>query len=152
MGERDATSTIPSDESGRSRSEKYLRFAAFGLLGALVLFALVGLFGVRTTTETARGNGFVVDVLHASVARPGLAAPFSVEVRSDDGSPLPQRVTVRVDSTYLAMFDDNGMEPSPEASYNTSESTWWTFEVPSGSSSLRVDLDARIDRKHAGCG
>lgn len=144
-GERDSTSTIPSEDSGIDGPERYLRAVSFVLIAGLVVLSLFGVFGVRTTTTTATGNGYRVAVFHAAVARPGLAAPFSVEVSSEDGSALPPAVTVRVDSPYLAMFDDNGMEPTPAASYNTNRFTFWTFDVPPGASSLRVDLDARIE-------
>ena len=125
--------------------ERYIRAASLGLIGTVVILAAVGLFGVRTATAEATDNGYTISVFHSAIARPGLAAPFSVEVSTTDGSPLPERVTVRVDSPYLAIFDDNGMEPAPSESFNDSQWTWWTFDVPAGASSLRVDLDARLE-------
>jgi len=144
-GERLSTSTIPPEDSGANGLEPVIRALSLGAIALIVVLASVGLFGVRTDTARASDNGYSIAVDHSAIARPGLAAPFSVEVSTEDGSPLPSTVTVRVDSPYLAMFDDNGMEPVPTASFNTGESTWWTFEVPAGSSSLRVDLDARLE-------
>jgi len=144
-GERQSTSTIPSQDSGANGTEKVIRALSLGVIGLVVVLASVGLFGVRTDIARASGNGYSIAVQHSSIARPGLAAPFGIEVSTEDGSPLPSTVTVRVDSAYLAMFDDNGMEPMPTSSFNTSEATWWTFDVPAGSNSLRVDLDARLE-------
>ena len=143
--ERESTSTIPSQDSGANGAEKVIRAVSLGAIGVVVVLASVGLLGVRTGTARASGNGYSIAVQHSTIARPGLAAPFGVEVSTEDGSPLPSTVTVRVDSAYLALFDDNGIEPMPASSFNDSASTWWTFEVPAGSSSLRVDLDARLE-------
>jgi hypothetical protein len=52
---------------------------------------------------------------------------------------------VGVTSDYLALFDDNGLEPTPGRSYNTKETTWWTFEVEEGENDLVVELDARLE-------
>lgn len=144
-GDRAVTSTVPREDSGTDGPERYIRAASLGLIGALVILAAVGLFGVRTETAGATENGFSISVLHSAIARPGLAAPFSVEVATADGSPLPEQVTVRVDSPYLAILDDNGMEPAPAESFNDARWTWWTFDVPAGARSLRVDLDARLE-------
>ncbi|MGH3650898.1 MAG: hypothetical protein ACRDU9_09340 [Acidimicrobiia bacterium] len=139
------TSTIPSPESGVTPWEQPIRVVAIGFIGAMVVLAAFGLLGVRTTVTEATGNGFSMVVTHAAVTRAGLATPFSVEVATVDGSPLPAMTTIRVASPYLALFDDNGMEPSPASSFNTSDWTWWTFEVPPGTAHLRVDLDARLE-------
>jgi hypothetical protein len=66
-------------------------------------------------------------------------------VGTEDGSALPEIVTIRISSDYLALFDDNGMEPTPINSFNTGGSTSWDFEVPPGESTLEVVLDARLE-------
>jgi hypothetical protein len=139
------TSTIPPPESGVTPWEQPIRVLAIGFIGVIVLLAGFGLLGVRTTTTEAMGNGFHIAVTHAAVTRAGLATPFSVEVATVDGSPLPAMTTIRVASPYLALFDDNGMEPLPASSFNSSDWTWWTFEVPPEVTRLRVDLDARLE-------
>lgn len=83
--------------------------------------------------------------LHASVTRPGLATPFSIDVRAAEGTDLPAELTVRVSSAYLAMFDDKAMEPLPTRSFNAGEWTSWTFSVPPGRGTLTIDLDARLE-------
>ena len=125
--------------------ERPLRLVSLGVIGALTIATAIGLFGVRTTAVSATGSGVSVTVDYAVVTRPGLATPFSVEVASADAASLPAQVTVRVSSDYLAIFDDNGMEPQPAESFNTAEWTSWVFDVPEGATSLRVDLDARLE-------
>lgn len=123
--------------------EWWLRKVSITLIGGLVLAGSIGLLGVRTEVVTAVGGGYQLSVRYASVSRPGLATPLSIEVRSDDA--LPEEVTILATSSYLALFDDNGMEPLPVESYNTADWTSWTFAVPPDSHLLRVDLDARLE-------
>ena len=79
------------------------------------------------------------------VTRPGLATPFALEVSTTDGSDLPEVVTLRMDTSYLSIFDFNGLEPTPSTSFSTNDWTWWSFDVPPDQSSLRVGLDARLE-------
>lgn len=144
METKSRSSTIPSLDSGMDRWERWLRLVSLALIGGLVLAASIGLLGVRTGRATSAGGGYTMTVWYTEMTRPGLATPFSVEVRSDAGV-LPDSVTLKVSSSYLALFDDNGMEPLPAASYNTPEWTWWTFDIPPDSDILRVDLDGRLE-------
>ncbi len=137
-------STVPSRDSGIIAWEPPLRRIVIGGIVIILAAALLGWLGVRTSTVSARENGFSVEVTHATVSRAGLATPFSIVVTSD-GPALPGQVTLRVTSDYLALFDDNGMEPLPTASYNDPEWTRWTFDVPAGARRLRVDLDGRLE-------
>lgn len=137
--------TRPSGDTTPRRWETVLRTLTIALVIGLVLATGVGLLGVRSAEVAAAAQGFELKAHYAAMTRPGLATPFSVDVRSTDGSPLPGEVTIRVSSSYLAMFDDNGMEPLPSTSYNTSAWTWWSFEVPEGNDTLTVDLDARLE-------
>jgi hypothetical protein len=137
-------STIPEPRTALIW-ERPMRLVSVGIIGAVVLAASLGLLGVRTTKTSATGNGLSISVEYAAVSRGGLATPFSVEVATENGSPLPSSTTIRVSSPYLAMFDDNGIEPAPASSFNTGDWTWWTFEVPTGASRLQIDLDARLE-------
>ena len=139
------STTIPEADSGTHALERPLRLVSLGVIGVLTMATAIGLLGVRTDVVSATGRGVSVTVDYAVVTRPGLATPFSVEVVTGDGAFLPAEVTVRVSSDYLAIFDDNGMEPQPADSFNTAEWTTWVFDVPEGSTSLRVDLDARLE-------
>lgn len=138
-------STEPSWLSGTNGGERVLRRVSFTLIGLLIILGATGFLGVRTLTEQVANHGYSLTVIHAAVTRPGLATPFSILVNRSDGAALPSPITIRIDSAYLAMFDDNGVEPQPVSSFNDSHSTWWTFDVLPNRSELRVDLDARIE-------
>jgi hypothetical protein len=118
------------------------------VLTALVALAVVdavapfGIYGVQTDTVSATGAGITLDVRYGTVSRPALATPFDIEVTSPGGFDGP--VTVAVRSTYLAMWDENGLDPSPSAETSDGESTLWTFEPPDGDI-LAISFDARIE-------
>lgn len=143
--DEEAGSTIPSADSGTNGWERGLRLTSTGLIGALVLAGLVGVLGVRTGTATAAGNGLSMSVTHAAVTRPGLATPLGVRVMTDDGSSLPASITTRIESSYLAMFDENGLAPEPSSSFQSDEWTWWTFDIPDGARTFEVSFDARLE-------
>jgi hypothetical protein len=138
-------STLPSIESGTTGWEHVLRMVSVGVIAALVIAGLTGLLGVRTASVIGSGNGYEIEVTYASITRPGLATPFEAAVRTLDGSDLPSRVIVRIDAPYLAMFDENGLDPEPSDSYRAGGWTWWTFEIPEGSDELVVSFDARLE-------
>jgi len=141
----ESISTRPSEELGTNGWDKGLRIFSICFLNALVIAGLLGFLGVRSTTAVASGNGFALEVTHASVTRPGLATPLDLKVSTDDGSPLPAKVTTRIGSSYLAIFDENGLDPQPVSSFQSEEWTWWTFEVPNGATILEVSFDARLE-------
>lgn len=138
-------STWPDPAEDSVVWDRRFRWATYLLLAVILIAAAVGLLGVSTTRTTASANGYDLTVTHGIVTRPGVATPFMVEVSSSDGAPLPARLMVGVTSSYLRMLDDNGMEPLPTGSFNTADTTWWTFDIPSGESSLLVDVDARLE-------
>lgn len=141
----DGLSTIPADDSGANGLETVLRTVSLVFVSAVVLAGLIGLFGVRTETAQNSGNGLTVSVEHASITRAGLATPFSVAIATEDGAPLPEQITTRIDSDYLGMFDENGLDPEPAASYQDGQWTWWTFDVPEGRDELEVSFDVRLE-------
>lgn len=122
-----------------------MRLVAMALIGAIALAGVLGFLGVRTSVASSTGSGVSLRVGHASIARPGLAVPFSITIASTNGASLASAVTTRVDSHYLEMFDENGLDPAPSFSFRTREWTWWTFEVPDGATELEVSFDARIE-------
>lgn len=105
--------------------------------------AVAGLFGPRTDRVSAASGGVDLLVDYPSVARPGLAAPFSLTVSSD--SALPDPLVIEVAADYLAMFDENGLAPEPEESWHTGPRVVWVFRPPTGATTLTVSLDARIE-------
>ena len=79
---------------------------------------------------------------YGTVSRPALATPFEIEMTRPGGFDGP--VTVAVTSSYLAMWDENGLDPSPAEETATAEETLWTFEPPAGEV-LAIMFDARIE-------
>jgi hypothetical protein len=66
-------------------------------------------------------------------------------VSTVDGSALPDTVTISLTTSYFAMFDLNGLSPTPSSSFSTEQWARWSFDVPPGESSLRIDLDVRLE-------
>ena len=142
---RGESSTIPSEDSGTYRWETAVRYGSLAMIVALVLAGLLGFLGVRTSSATASRSGLSLTVDHSSITRPGLATAFTLVIESVDGSPLPPVLTTRVDSAYLGMLDENGLDPDPISSFQSDEWTWWSFEIPEESSVLEVSFDARLE-------
>lgn len=139
-------STLPAEQPQWSVGfERVIRAVTLIVVFSVVGLGAVGTLGVSTTTVGNSDNGYRIDVTYADVTRGGLATPFSITASSDDDAPLPPNVTIRLTSHYLALFDQNGIEPTPRASFNTSGTTWWEFEIPEGQTMLAVDLDARLE-------
>lgn len=140
------SSTIPDEPPEHwNRWERRFHAASIALVALIVLAAAVGLLGVRTGTVISTGEDYVLEVEHSEISRPGLATPWSAAVSTADGSALPGMVMVGLTTSYLAMFDLNGLSPTPSSSFSTEEWTWWEFEVPPGQSSLHIELDVRLE-------
>jgi hypothetical protein len=112
---------------------------------ALVTFLGLGLLGVydlHLQEARATGGGYEVTVTYARVSRPGLATPWSVEIRRPGGFD-DELVTLAVDATYFDAFDENGLDPDPVESFTDGERTIWRFQPPPGDV-MDVSFDARI--------
>lgn len=120
-------------------------------LSAFLAAALFNVFGVKTTTASSSGGGYEITVKHASVTRPGLATPWSVEIRRTDAAaattaaPDDEKIVVANRSSYFDAFDENGLSPTPEE--ETAEGDWslWTFAAPAPGEVLTVSFDARME-------
>jgi hypothetical protein len=123
----------------RSRT---LRRVSLICIFAFLIAGLAGAFGVRTREVTATGNGYELTVTFATVTRPGLATPWSVDVQRPGGFDGP--ITIAATSDYLDMFDENGLDPDPSASTADPEFVVWEFDPPMGDT-LSVSFDARIE-------
>jgi hypothetical protein len=99
-------------------------------------------YGVNSATARATGGGYDLSVEYGTVTRPALATPFEIVVTRADG--FDQPVTVLVDRSYLAIWDENGLVPAPAS--ETVRGPWveWEFEPPSGNE-LTIMYDARIE-------
>lgn len=142
--DRAILSTRPDDDVGTDGPDRWLRLISQGVIALLVGAALFGFLGLRTATAVATSGGITLEVLHPEVTRPGIATPFAISVATVDGSPLPETVMTRVESAFLDMFDENGLDPTPVSTFQDDRWIWWTFEVPDGASRLTVSFDARL--------
>ena len=140
---RPSTPTAPRspDLADQRRARSLRRVFVAALLLFLVLGAL-NVFGVRTRTTSATGGGHELSVTYAVVSRPGLATPWSFEVRRPGG--FPNGLTVAATSRYFDAFDENGFSPAPLEETGDSERTIWQFG-PSTGDTIVVSFDARIE-------
>jgi len=105
-------------------------------------FGLTSAYGVRSEERRDNGGGYHLEVRYPAVTRPGLASPFRVEVSSSGG--FSQPVTVAVDRSYLAIWDENGLSPAPTSELVNGPWVEWEFDPPAGDL-LTVTFDARIE-------
>ena len=126
----------------RSRRSRAVRRLFMALLVALLAVGASGRLGVYSRTVSASGGGYELTVTYAQVTRPGLATPWSLEIRHPGGFDGP--VTVMTKTKYLDLFDENGFDPEPSKSTATSDMVIWEFEPPEGDT-LGISLDARIE-------
>ena len=140
----DSTSTIAEEVPlSRLRSARAVRWLFFLLICALLVSALAGVLGTRTGEATARGGGYELSVRHPEVIRPGLAGNVSIELRRPGG--FSGFVMLAVTSSYLDIFDENGLDPDPVAAATDGDRLIWTFDPPPGGDTMTVSFDARIE-------
>ena len=127
-----STSTVPSDEGLRqARLDRRITVGLVACFAFVVLLALVGLLGVKTTsTSTRMADGTEVELHYARVTRPGLATPWAVTVHRPGGFDGP--ITVRSTSAYFDLFDENGLDPDAATATQDGEMVIWTFDPPPG--------------------
>lgn len=148
VGERSGSTAVVED-----RRELPVRVVA-RRIGVVVLALFVGLgltgfLGVRSASRHAEGGGVTLDVRYGRVTRPGLATPLVIDVRRPGGFDAP--VVVELDVDYFALFDLNGIYPSPAAETSAGEHLRWEFDPPEGDL-LRVELDVRTSPARAAPG
>ena len=136
-------STVQHLTGVRSKADRAIAVVAHIALVAIVLAASLGFLGVRTANATAGDDRLRLDVTHATITRPGLATPLTIEVASVDG-PLPSTLTLVVSSRYLAMFDQNAVTPQPDQTVVGETDTALTFEIPDATPTFRLDFDVRL--------
>lgn len=126
----------------RERRAAMARTAVLGVFTVFVLAGLLGLFGVRSSTATARDGDLELAVEHPTRARGGLAVPFEILVRREGGFTDP--ITVSIPHHYLRMFDENGIHPDADQATADVDHIIWTFDPPEADS-LLIRFDVRIE-------
>lgn len=139
-----AASTLPQDPSVRwQRFEKTLRALAVVVAFGVVGYALFGCAGLTTASSSKTSGALSATITYASTTRPGLPTPFIISIETVDGEPLPAMIDVEIPRHYLSMFDENGLDPAPDAVSSDGTTEVWTFRLD-GQPKLVIDLDARL--------
>ncbi len=86
-----------------------VRRGAAALLTLLVLAALLGLLGVRTSEVSAEEGGWALTARYPAIARAGLDTPWEVTVTSEEG--FGQEVDARGHRRLLRPVRDPGLPP-----------------------------------------
>lgn len=142
MAASSSTATAPEEvDIRRVRRVRAVRRVFVLCLTLFLVLGLAGVFGVKSASVSASGEGYELEVTYAKSARPGLAIPWSVEVRKAGG--FDGDVVVSTTSSYFDLVDENGFDPDPKSSWSSGEDIVWEFEKPDGDT-LTIGLDARI--------
>jgi hypothetical protein len=118
------------------------------LLWVFAVAAAVGVFGVRSAGVSTAAAGLRAEARFPRVSRPGEPANWSVQVDKQGGFRGDLQVTTN--DSYLALFDQNNVDPQPDETDIAGGRVTWTFHQPSGDT-FEVQLDGNIDSNaHAG--
>jgi hypothetical protein len=134
-----APDPIPQSRLRRARA---IRRIALGTLFAFVLAGALGLFGIRTRTVTAAGDGYGLRLRYTAIDRSDQPLYWVLRVSHLGGFTTP--IAVGVTQSYLDLLDINAIEPEPTSSRMVGPFVVWTFEPPPPGEDLRVLLDANI--------
>jgi hypothetical protein len=141
----ETTWTLPEGEPDTKRGRRRMLVRS-AVLVAFALFVLAGLFGflgVRTAHARATADtGYQVELTYPRITRPALAITFAVTITGLEE--VAGDVTVRIRSNYLAMFDENGMSPTPVEETDDGEWATWLYDHPPDGV-LEVSLDTRVE-------
>jgi hypothetical protein len=137
-----STLDVPVDPNAGTRAV-WLRRAFLTALVIVVILGLAGWFGVRARTVGAgsRDGSVRLQVRYAQIARAGLAVPLAITVVRPGG--FDDDIVLSISSTYLDLFDVNGISPEPDAATASAKSTVWRFAPPRGST-FQVSIDAEV--------
>jgi hypothetical protein len=142
-GQPVATSTVHGLGSDPDPIDRWFQRGLAVVLAVVLAVGVLGAFGPTTGRAHATRGGTDLTVEYPTTIRPGLAAPFTITIES--AAPLADRVPVSVSEDYLAMFDENGIDPDPVESWNDGETVTWVFAPVGNERRLSVSLDARIE-------
>jgi hypothetical protein len=145
------TSAVTHPERGDGartlRRRRAVYVATTVALCVVMSLALADLFwpvlGVDSASAVdAAPDGTSLRVEYPSVTRPALASPFAIEVSNADGFDEP--IMIAVDRTWIEVWDENGMYPSPASEVGEADYVVWEFDPPEGTV-FRFFYDARLE-------
>ncbi|HEY7104486.1 MAG TPA: hypothetical protein VH573_22840 [Mycobacteriales bacterium] len=117
------------------------RQVSLALLLVVVVAGAIGIFGVHSSTVSARTNGYLLSVTYARTARAGLDVPFTVRAQHTGG--FPSSITLAVSTDYFRVFETQGFYPDADSATNDGRFVYLTFTPPSGDDVV-LDFDAYI--------
>jgi hypothetical protein len=123
------------------RARALRRMILLLLLVFLVLGAL-NFFGGRTSKTQAQAGDWQLEVTYPRTGRPGIGAPFEIQVQHDGGFDGP--VSVSVTSDYLDVLDVRSIDPDPSQATASDKAVTWQFDSPQGDT-LSVSLNAEFE-------
>ena len=149
MGGTSTVSVTHPDEDGGAvvRKRRRLYFVTTSVLCLLAVAVIVDgfapVFGVDTAAvEQQTADGRRLRVEYAELTRPALASPFAIEVTDADGFTEP--IELAVSRSFIELWDENGMYPTPSAERGDEQWVVWEFDPPDGTT-LRFFYDARLE-------
>jgi hypothetical protein len=146
-------STVPDvPPFRRVRRAQWGRRLLLALLVAILVAGLIGVLGIRTRTAESSGNEYDLQVHYASIARPGVAVPFDIQVHRDGGFDAP--VTLAVPSSYLSALDAQTPNLEPTSTTSDGDLVLFQFDPPQGDTfgvswNAEVDPASNMGRKEA---
>lgn len=128
---------------GRQRTRvRWTRRIALSVLALIVALGATGMLGVRSSTASASGGGWSMEVRYPKIARAGLDVPWRVTVRHPGGFG-DQPITLAVSARYFDIFETQAFHPEPSKSTADGEFMYLEFDPPPGDV-FAVDYDAYI--------
>lgn len=112
------------------------------LLFVFIGAAMFGVFGIRTNTVTARGDGMTAHLEYASINRRGVTSAFKLRVDRPAG--FAQDVHARLTLDYFDIIGFRGMTPQPASEVTDATAVDWTFTRPKGTT-FSFDIDGQLD-------
>ncbi|MEU5842255.1 hypothetical protein [Rhodococcus sp. NPDC047139] len=128
-------------EVARGRAAGLLRRTAAVVLTVVLVAGAVGLLGVRSSSVSAQGGGYDVEVTYPRVARPGLDVAWAVKVHRAGG--FDKEIVLAVDASYFEILEMRGRLPEPSSETAGAGLVYLTFDPPPGEE-FTLSLDVRI--------
>ena len=139
----DRPDSTVADVGAVARSAAVGQFRVFAavVLTAVLVAGGLGLLGVRSSTASAQGGGYDLEVTYPRVARSGLDVPWSVKLRREGG--FDGEIVLAVDTSYIEILEMRGRLPEPASETAGGGSVYLTFDPPPGDE-FTFSLDVRI--------